>query len=58
MIRQSAQPSYADHLTTKAADAKEKWFQVVRQRPKVVGNAVSTDLKPVSTVVVRKAVSR
>ena len=50
------QPTYADHLATKTADAKEKWFKVVRQRPKkVVGNAGSADLKPASTVSARKA---
>ena len=51
------QPTYADHFATKTADAKEKWFRVVRQRPKkVVGNAGSADLKPASTVSARKAV--
>ena len=51
------QPTYADHLATKTADAKEKWFKVVRQRPKkVVGNAGCADLKPASTVLARRAV--
>ena len=51
------QPTYADHLATKTADAKEKWFKVVRQRPKKVGgNAGSADLKPASTVLSRRAV--
>ena len=51
------QPTYADHLATKTADAKEKWFEVVRERPKKVdGKAGSADLKPASTVSARKDV--
>lgn len=53
------QPSYADHVAAKTANTKDTWFKVVRQRhKKVVGNAGSTDLKPASTVLASKAVSR